>query len=195
MLIAQISGYSGSGKTTLGNIIKYDYPQILVKELDEFLYEIDYEQLSAEDAHDEMKKKMQTCLDENPDSKIIFVGIGNCVYTDFDKYSDSEMADIYPTLPGCRHLIWLDTPIKLACSRAVRRHFNHAINNMNKILAKMEKQSEDEIDINLKSYYNYQSRVKGGRQLKKIFMSKDFIPMKQQKIMEIVESAISLCDE
>ena len=39
-ILIHIMGPTGSGKTTLGKLIKQNYPQLLIKELDEIHYDL-----------------------------------------------------------------------------------------------------------------------------------------------------------
>lgn len=85
-IICHIDGPSGSGKTTIGNKIKKLYPNINVKDLDEFDDEateiLHYTDIKKKDYSDSMLYKLylvrQKLLDDyikNTNKKIILVGV------------------------------------------------------------------------------------------------------------------------
>lgn len=109
-VLGHIAGTSGSGKTFIGEYIHKKYPDIITKDLDEFVLDIDLAKVKATNKYtykwDLMIKRINKFIENNKNNKIIFVG-----------YNHEDIHWI--NFPGFKW--FLNTPIDITIERRIPR--------------------------------------------------------------------------
>lgn len=181
-LFAHICGFSGAGKTTLGEKISTTYPSLRVKDIDDFFYEEDDEDLSYNERREMVSERICSYIDSvEDDTKIILIGTG-CINT-----VDEEFPYLYAT-----HKIWLDVSIEESCSRSIKRQIDLMYNNKDSILDMMRDMTLHEINDYMNSYMNYQTKISYWWPLRDIAKRREYKDMSEEEIIRVIGDAISV---
>lgn len=113
-MIVHISGSPGSGKTTLGQELSLIYPNIIVKDTDDFTNNIS--QNNGPLFVKELTNRIQLFIEEHPNNIIILVGILDI--------TDNGITYIVDMKKITQHLFYLDVPIE----QLLRQFYTRIVN-------------------------------------------------------------------
>jgi adenylate kinase family enzyme len=144
-IFAHISGPTGSGKTTLGKLLKDKYPNIIIKDLDDFYREsikTSEDSMNKKKLYKIISKKINDFCKKNKESNIIFVG-ANAVSTKKD-FSDASYYDI-----NAKYKYFIDIEMDVILERRFKRHIQYMNDNIDHYFDKIMKRGQLIIDLNM----------------------------------------------
>ena len=144
-IFAHISGPTGSGKTTLGKLLKDTYPNIIIKDLDDFYREsikTSEDSTNKKRLYKIISKKINDFCKKNKESNIIFVG-ANAVSTKKD-FSDTSYYDI-----NAKYKYFIDIEMDIILERRFKRHIQYMNDNIDHYFDKIMKRGQLIIDLNM----------------------------------------------
>lgn len=183
-LYMHICGFSGAGKTTLGERIKnMGVNNLEIKDIDDFFYDDDNENMSNEERKNLTEKRIneytKTVNSINPSYKIILVGTG-CINTVVE-----EFISINPI-----YKVWLDVSIEESSKRRIKRQIDWMHDHKDEIINMMDSLSLGEINEYLNGYLNYKTSIICWAPLKDIAMVYNYKIMSGDSIMELIKTEL-----